>query len=472
MIEASLLRSAGFRFGIVYAILLTLSAAALASFLWWFTAGLLDRQAASAIRADSQGLIERFDEGGISGLIATIEDRLAANVDDDALYLLVDPGLHRVAGNLETLPSSVVKPGQWQQFAVRRAGMRSLALVYGYDLPDGYHLLVGRDVQARVQLGNLLTDALIWAIAIVLALAAAGAIIVRNLFRGAVANVSVTAAAIAAGDFNQRVTLSGRGDEFDQLAEVINDMLDRIVRLMDGVRQVSNAIAHDLRTPITRARARLEEAARHASSPADLHAAIDRATGDLDGIVGVFQALLRIAEIEAGSRRASFRRADIVPSLEAVADLYSAVAEEQGIALAVALPRELQVTGDPALLQQAVANLVDNALKFSPAGGVVRVTAEADRHHTRIVVSDSGPGIPEEDRARATERFYRGDAARNTPGSGLGLSLVQAVAYLHGGELRLEDATPGVRAVLEIVNAEEAAQAPSPATGAVTRTTA
>ena len=254
MIEAGLFQSAGFRFGLVYAILLTCSAAALAMFLWWSTAGLLDRQSASAIRADAQGLIERFDEGGIAGLVNTIEDRLAANVDDDAIYLLVDPLMNRVAGNLDTWPSVVDKPGEWRQFQVRRAASHSPALVYRYELPGGFHLLVGRDVQVRVQLGNLLTDALIWAIVIVLVMATTGAIIVRSLFRRTVANVSETAAAIAAGDFAQRVKRSGRGDEFDQLAEVINDMLDRIGRLMDGVRQVSNAIAHDLRTPITRAR--------------------------------------------------------------------------------------------------------------------------------------------------------------------------------------------------------------------------
>jgi signal transduction histidine kinase len=456
MTEPGLLRSAGFRFGLIYAILLTISAAALAMFLWWFTAGLLDRQTASAIRADAQGLIERFDEGGIEGLVGTIEDRLAANVDDDAIYLLVDSHMNRIAGNLDTWPSVVDRPGEWRQFQVRRTGARSLALVYRYELPDGFHLLVGRDVQVRVQLGNLLTDALIWAVAIVLAMATAGAIIVRSLFRRTVANVSATAAAIATGDFAQRVKVSGRGDEFDQLAEVINDMLDRIARLMDGVRQVSNSIAHDLRTPITRARARLDEAARNAQSAADLHAAIDRAVMDLDGIVGVFQALLRIAEIEAGSRRSSFRRVDVVTALEGVADLYEALAEEKGVTLAVSHPKQLEINGDAALIQQAVANLVDNAVKFSPESGSVRLAASQQGRCIRLTVTDQGPGIPEEDRSRATERFYRGDTARGTPGSGLGLALVQAVAYLHGGVLRLEDAGPGLRAVLELAYAEEA----------------
>src|SRR5579859_2058618 len=184
-------------------------------------------------------------------------------------------------------------------------------------------------------------------------MASIGALVVRSLFRRTLANVSATATAIAGGDFTQRVKLSGRGDEFDQLAETINDMLDRIGRLMEGVREVSNAIAHDLRTPITRARARLEDAALHASSVPDLRAAIERATVDLDGIVGVFQALLRIAEIEAGSRRSSFARFDLAPLLAEVVDLYDAVAEERGIVLCLDAPETVPAFGDKAMLQQA-----------------------------------------------------------------------------------------------------------------------
>ena len=208
-----------------------------------------------------------------------------------------------------------------------------------FDLPGGFRLLIGRDVQVRAQLRTLLTDALLWALLVVVAMASVGALVVRSLFRRALANVSATAAAIAGGDFTQRVRLSGRGDEFDQLAETINDMLDRMGRLMEGVREVSNAIAHDLRTPITRARARLEDAAVHAETAGELHAAIERATADLDGIVAVFQALLRIAEIEAGSRRAAFAPLDLAPLLADVAELYGAVAEEKGIMLRFRRPR-------------------------------------------------------------------------------------------------------------------------------------
>ncbi len=281
---------------------------------------------------------DRWSEGGLAALIVTIEDRLTQNVDDDAIYFLANANMQRIAGNLERWPPTVTQVGVAYELQVQRAGMRSLAHVQCYDLPDDFHLLIGRDVKVRAQLRTLLTDALLWALIVVGLMATVGALVMRNLFRRTLANISATATAIAGGDFAQRVKLTGRGDEFDQVAEVINDMLDRIGRLMDGVREVSDAIAHDLRTPITRARARLEDAVLHAETPDDLRAAIERATTDLDGIVAVFQALLRIAQIEAGSRRSSFARLDVVPLLAEVAELYDAVADERGISLQVGTP--------------------------------------------------------------------------------------------------------------------------------------
>jgi signal transduction histidine kinase len=450
-----LLRSAGFRFAAIYAALLALSAAALALFLWWSTAGLLDRQTAASIQADAQSLAERYAAGRVPALMLTIEDRLTQNVEDDDIYLLIDSAGRRLAGNLEHWPQIAAENGAWYELPIERAGMRSLALVQSFDLPGGLRLLIGRDVQVRAQLRSLLTDALLWALLVVLVMASLGALVVRSLFRRALANVSVTAAAIAAGDFTQRVKLSHRGDEFDQLAETINDMLDRMARLMEGVREVSNSIAHDLRTPITRARARLEDAAVHAVTVPELRAAIERATADLDGIVAVFQALLRIAEIEAGSRRAAFAMVDVAPLLTGVADLYGPVAEERGITLTVRAPDRLPTLGDRELIQQAVANLVDNAVKFSPAGATVTLSGVPTPGGLEIAVADQGPGIPEPDRTRAGERFFRGESARNTPGSGLGLALVQAVARLHGGILRLENAAPGLLARLALPGHEE-----------------
>jgi signal transduction histidine kinase len=450
------LRSAGVRFAVIYAVLLSASAAALALFLWWSTAGLLDRQTEAAIRADAQSLAERFAAGHVAALILTIDERLAQNVEDDAIYLLVDPAGRPLAGNLQHWPQGAVENVAWYELPIERAGARSLAVVEAFTLPGGFRLLIGRDVQVRAQLRTLLTDALLWALLVVLVMATVGALVVRSLFRRALANVSDTALAIAGGNFTQRVRLTGRGDEFDQLAETINDMLNRMARLMEGVREVSNAIAHDLRTPITRARARLEEAAAHAASVAELHAAIERAIADLDDIVAVFQALLRIAEIEAGSRRAAFATVDIAPVLADAAELYGAVAEEKGVALSVEGPDLLPSYGDRDLIQQAVVNLVDNAVKFSPPGSAVRLSARSIQAGVEIAVADQGPGIPEADRERVTERFFRGETARHTPGSGLGLALVQAVAQLHGGSLRLVDTAPGVTAILTLAGHEDA----------------
>ena len=227
-------------------------------------------------------------------------------------------------------------------------------------------------------------------------------------------------------------------------------MLDRIEALMDGVRQVSNAIAHDLRTPITRARNRLEDASIHATTPEALHAAIARAEADLDGVMAIFQALLRIAEIEAGSRRSAFAMFDAVPLLVDLAELYEAVAEERGQRFTARLPERLPMFGDRDMVQQAVANMIDNAIKFTPEGGAITLSAVALPGDVAIGVADGGPGIPEPDRARAAERFFRGESARNTPGSGLGLALVQAVAHLHGGVLTLDDNAPGLRATLHL----------------------
>ncbi len=442
--------SAGVRFGLIYASLFGLSAAALAAFLWWSTAGLLDRQTDAAINADSQGLSERYAIADLPGLVATIEQRIAGNVDADAIYLLVGPNFRRISGNLAQWPGRVTMDQDWFELPIDRGHIRTLARLHYFDLEGGFHLLVGRDIAVRAQLRRVIADAMLSAAAIAVLLGLFGAWAVRNLFRSTLADVSATAAAISAGDLTRRVRVVGTGDEFDLLAETINDMLERITRLMDGVRQVSNAIAHDLRTPIARARIRLEDAAAHATDETSLRAAIERAQSDLDGIVAIFQALLRIAEIEAGARRSAFAPVDIVAVLRDLGELYEAVAEDAGQRLTLDLPTALTVFGDREMIQQAIANLLDNALKFSPPDGTITLRAKPLPNGVEIEVADQGPGIPADDRARAVERFFRGETARSTPGSGLGLALVQAVTVLHGGGLVLEDNAPGVRAVLRL----------------------
>jgi signal transduction histidine kinase len=441
-------RSASVKLAAVYGLLFAVSAFALVFFLWWTTTGLLNRQVEVALRADGQGLVERWEEGGLPALVLTIDGRIAENVDDDAIYSLNNMFGRRLAGNLDHWPDNATQPDAFYELELYRSGVKTHAEILTYELAGGMRLLVGRDIKGQAKFNRLLPGTLAYSIIIVAALGLAGGLVMRNLFKRMVADVSSTAAAIARGELGRRVRRSGRGDEFDAMAEAINNMLDRIARLMDGVRQVSNAIAHDLRTPITRARARLEDAAAHAGTEEELRAAVERAVADLDGVTSVFQALLRIAEIEAGSRRSAFAEIDLGPLLADLAELYSAVAEENGLTLVLRVPDTLPTYGDRDLVQQAVANLLDNAIKFSPPGGEVRLTAEKIDGQVRLSVADQGPGIPETERARATERFFRGEKARNTPGSGLGLALVQAVATLHEGALLLEDAHPGLRVVM------------------------
>ncbi len=442
------IRSAGVRFAIVYATIFGLSAFALAFSVWYSTAALLQRQVEIAIRNDAAVLSDDFTAGGLPSLVGAINSRLAENFEMDAIYLLAGPPGERITGNLQAWPNGIDQSAAWYELPVRRHGARSVALLRAYDLPGGFRLLVGRDLTSRTQLRYLLRDGLLWAMAIMLALGLLGALVIRSMFRSMIQDISNTTRAISRGDLARRVNISGNGDEFDELADNINEMLDRIARLMDGVRQVSNSIAHDLRTPITRARARLEDAALHAHTQADLRSAIERATGDLDAIIAVFQALLRIAEIEAGSRRSAFAELDLVPLLTDIFELYHDVAEERGLSLLAHFAGPLPLWGDRELMQQAITNLLDNALKFSAPGTSISFTAKLEDAMISIAISDRGPGISPRDQQRATERFFRAESARNTPGSGLGLALVVAVAQVHNGTLRLLDNHPGLRAVI------------------------
>ncbi len=446
----ALFRSTGVRFALVYAAVFGLSAFVLAVALWYSTLGLLQRQVQSAIHNDYQTLLEHQQLGGLLSLEAAIHDRLTDSTDPDGIYLLLDASGNILTGNLDQWPAGLTQDDVWYELPVRRQGVSSVALLKVEKLPGGMQLLVGRDVRARLQLRNVLRAGLIWAMSMMVALGILGAVLIRSLFRRIIRNIAVTTGAIARGDLSRRVAISGVGDEFDELAMTINEMLDRISRLMDGVKQVSNAIAHDLRTPVTRARTRLEDAALHASTKEEMEAAIDRATQDLDGIVAVFEALLRISEIEAGSRRAAFARVDLAPVLADLDELYRAVAEEKQIWLHTEIGEPLPVLADRELIQQAVVNLLDNALKFSAPQTAISFSAKLADGVVQIVVADRGPGIAEHDRTRATERFFRGEAARNTAGSGLGLALVVAVAQLHNGTLHLHDNHPGLRAVISI----------------------
>ncbi|MGG5820135.1 HAMP domain-containing sensor histidine kinase [Falsiroseomonas sp. HW251] len=411
--------------------------------LWWNTAGTLDRQTEAAIRADATALVERRRNGDIGDLIGAIEDRIALDVQNESLYLLVAPNGTRIAGNLSTWPPEARGESAWLQIPLQRDGTETEARLFRVELGGGWRLLVGRDVAEKLRLRGLLSEGIAWAAASSAALALLGAFLLRRALENRLRPVYRTAAAIGTGDMTRRVPLSDRGDEFDRLGGTMNAMLDRIALLMEGVRGVSDAIAHDLRTPIARARAKLEEALASARDEEALRAALEQGIADLDGIARVFQAVLRIAEVEAGARRAAFAPADLSPMLHDIAELYAASAEAREQHLDAEIADGLTLVGDRDLLGQAVVNLLDNALKFTPDGGTVRLRARAEGGAIEIAVSDDGPGMPEADRQRAGERFFRADTARSTPGSGLGLSLVRAVAALHGGAVWLADTYAG-----------------------------
>jgi signal transduction histidine kinase len=438
-----LLKSAGFRFAALFAAMFAIAAVALVAVLWWATAGALDRQADAAIRADAIALAERWREAGTAGLSEAIEERLAVDVGNESIYLLMNAeGTRRLAGNLDSWPKMAAETGPWFRTRVLHDGLAAEARLHRLELP-GLRLLIGRDETERSQLRRLLTEGVVWASGAVVVFALIGAWLIRAALQARMRPAFTTTAAIAGGDLSSRVALSGRGDEFDRLAQTLNIMLDRIATLMEGVRGVSDAIAHDLRTPIARARAKLEDALVTAADEESLRAAVEQGIADLDGISRIFQALLRIAEAEAGARRAAFAPLDLVPLLADAAEIYEATAEARGQQLTTALPERLDMVGDRDLLLQAVANLLDNAIKFTPPDGKVQLSADATPRGIEVAVTDDGPGLSPEDRRQAGERFFRADRARATPGSGLGLSLVRAVAHLHAGEVVLEDAVPG-----------------------------
>ncbi|MFC3126607.1 ATP-binding protein [Pseudoroseomonas globiformis] len=436
-----LFSSAGFRFAALFAAVFLVAGLAFGAVLWWGTAGALERQTDAAIRADAHALSDRWRAAGPAAVVDAIEERLAVDAEGQTLYLLQDASGRRLAGNLAELPRRAGE-ASWHSTTLDHGDAPpGDGRLYVMNLPGGLRLAVGREVGEKQRLRGLLTEGLIWAAGAALVCAVTGAALMRRALERRLAQASATAALIAGGDLSPRVPLSPHDDEFDRLGASMNTMLDRIAQLMDGVRGVSDAIAHDLRTPIARARNGLEEALLDESDdPVALRGAIERGIGDLDNVTRVFQAVLRIAEVEHGARRAAFAPLDLATLLADAAELYGATAEEHGQTLETEWPATLPLVGDRDLLLQVVANLLDNAVKFSPPGATIRLSAALEAGAIIVGVADQGPGLSVPDRARVGERFFRADTARATPGSGLGLSLVRAVVRMHGGSLWFEDA--------------------------------
>lgn len=439
-------RTAAFRLAFIYAMVFGISFFALSFTLWRSTSGLLDQRTEDSVRMFARTFAASYKSGGLLALTGSIKKTLETPSAQHALFLLVDRRGDRIAGNLDEWPRKVFLTGKWYHLALRLGTRPTTAFYRCYGLRNGFKLLVGHDSRTEDHLLAILKRGMGSLLLEMIAICLVGASMIRLLVKRAVTDLSAIADAVTQGDMSKRIVQRSFGYEFDRIAIAVNEILDKVTGLLESVKNVSNSLAHDLRTPITRVRIRLEDAVLHAGEEDQLREAIRLATDDLDGVINIFQALLRIAEVESGTRRSAFREFDIVQSLSDLAEMYEAVADERDIELIKDYDPQLIILGDDQMIQQAVANLLSNAIKFSSPMSTVRLSARSDGQTLSIVVEDSGPGIPEADRERAIERFYRAEVARHTPGSGLGLALVAAVCSLHGGVLTLEENAPGLKA--------------------------
>jgi signal transduction histidine kinase len=413
------------------------------------TAGFMEEEVAETIATDVAGLKEHYRLNGLQALVDVVRARSAVP-HTKALYLLATPSDLALAGNLVGWPAE--QPGEdglihfrIAEYGASTSDKPATAQAAAYVLGGGFRLLVGRDTSDIDRLRTRMVASLSWILAVTAALGlVGGAFISRSALRR-IESVNRTTRRIMAGDLSGRVALTGSNDEFDRLAGNLNAMLDQIERLMAGNRQVTEAIAHDLRTPLTRLRSRIELVLLRDTDDAEVYRTVLQETlGEADRLLATFKALLSIAEAEAGTRRGDFKPVDLAELARLVADLYEPVAEETGHAFKAEVHGRPMVLGNGQLLSQAAANLIDNAIKYTPPGGTITLTVDgkAPGQGARIAVADTGPGIPAEDREKVLQRFVRLDGARATPGNGLGLSLVEAVARLHDGGLELSDNDP------------------------------
>jgi signal transduction histidine kinase len=453
--------SVAFRLALGYGALVIGSMSIIAAVFYFGTVGVLARSTDAKLQTVSARLAGHFRSRGADALRREIDQLLNDGIEQDTeVYLLTGPDGRKIAGNLAGWTPAADEAGRLKDRGVIRDGRPSVSRLLPRLLPNGAMLVVGRDLQDRIEIERLVWRALVIGGGVALLLAAIGALVFRRLLEARVAAIRRTARDIEAGDLSRRVPIPGGGgaDEFARLSRDINRMLDRIEHLMDGVRHVSNAIAHDLRTPLGRIRGQLDEALRPAMPPAQLTARMAFAIEQIDDLIRLFDRLLLIAEAESGARRQSFAPVQLAAVIADVVELFDAAAEACGSTLLPEADAAAATLGDRNLLASAVANLVENALKYAGPGATVRVRASCEHTTVAIVVEDDGPGIAAAERPLVTERFYRADRSRSLPGNGLGLSIVAAIASLHWGSLALEDVVPGrglrARLVLPRADAE------------------
>ena len=453
MNRASLLHTSTFRLALIYMVLFAGSVLILLGFIYWSTVTYMAEQTDATIRAEITGLAEQYRQRGLNGLEKTIAERVERDPDGSSVYLFATPNLQPLAGNLSPWPDATPGPDGWLDFEFKdpRVGGRMFqARARVFVLQDGLHLLVGRDTRELKATQQLITRALLWGVAITLALALLGGVVMSRGMLRRIELINQTSRDIMAGDLSQRIPIRGSGDELDQLAGNLNTMIDEIEHLMDGIRHVSDNIAHDLRTPLTRLRNHLEQLLVDLDDDSPHRGQVEHGIAEADQLLATFAALLRIARIEAGGHTAKFKPVDLAALVHDAAELYEALAEEKQLRFSTRVDASMSLDGDRDLLFQALTNLLDNAIKYTPAGGEVSLELKRVGNTADIAVSDTGSGIAEAERDKVGQRFYRLESSRSTPGSGLGLSLVKAVAKLHRAKLLLEDNAPGLKATLRL----------------------
>jgi signal transduction histidine kinase len=463
-----LLRTTAFKLTLVYLAIFILFAASLLAYFALNTRRLITEQITATVNGEVNGLSEQYGQGGLRRLVIVVDVR--SRRPGSSLYLVTTPSGEGLAGNVGSLEPGVLDHPGWLETSYHRLeapeGAEHRALVRVVQLPGGFHLLVGRDLEERERLFGIVVNAGQWSLALVIVLGLIGGFFVSRRVLSRIDAMTGTAQTIMAGDLSGRLPVAGSGDELDRLADNVNAMLERIEALMRGLKEVSDNIAHDLKTPLTRLRNRCEQALRSATGEASYRAALESTIAESDDLIRTFDALLMIARAESGQARDNMTEFDASEIARDVGELYEPVADEKGIVLKIDAPAAAPVRGNRELVSQALANLIDNAIKYAgPSGKVNGVPAEIvvragnDGERIAISVADRGPGIPDADRGRVVERFVRLEQSRSEPGSGLGLSLASAVARLHGGELKLEDNHPGLRTTIALPRAGPAASA-------------